>query len=89
MPNETTNQAGASAEHVPTLYEWAGGAARLQALTEVFYRKVKADPLLQPVFAHMDAHHPTYVANFSARSSEDRRTIRAKEAATRTWCGSI
>jgi hemoglobin len=64
MPDDTTNQAAASTEPVPTLYEWTGGAARLQALTAAFYRKVKADPLLQPLFAHMDAHHPTYVAQF-------------------------
>lgn len=49
---------------VPTLYEWAGGAAALTKLTECFYAKVGQDPLLQPVFAHMDAHHPQFVALF-------------------------
>jgi len=49
---------------VPSLYDWAGGAAALERLTDVFYRKVKADPLLQPVFAHMDERHPQYVAQF-------------------------
>lgn len=48
----------------PTLYEWAGGAAALERLTDLFYTKVKADPLLQPVFAQMDARHPHYVAQF-------------------------
>lgn len=49
---------------VPSLYDWAGGAAALERLTEIFYAKVKADPLLQPVFAHMDERHPQYVAQF-------------------------
>ena len=51
---------------VPTLYEWMGGLATLDRLTENFYRKVKADALLGPVFARMDAHHPQYVARFIA-----------------------
>ena len=51
-------------EQIPSLYEWAGGSAALQRLTEVFYAKVKADPLLAPVFAQMDEHHPQYVALF-------------------------
>ena len=50
----------------PTLYEWAGGMVKFDALTEAFYRKVKADELLAPVFAQMDAHHPQYVARFIA-----------------------
>jgi hemoglobin len=46
----------------PTLYEWAGGAAALDRLTEVFYRHVHADPLLAPVFAHVSPDHPHHVA---------------------------
>ena len=49
---------------VPSLYDWAGGAPALERLTEVFYRKVKADPSLQPVFAQMDERHPHHVAKF-------------------------
>jgi len=49
---------------VPSLYDWAGGAPALERLTEIFYRKVKADSLLQPVFAHMDERHPQHVAKF-------------------------
>lgn len=49
---------------IPTLFEWIGGAPALERLTDHFYKKVKADPLLGPVFAHMDAHHPHYVAQF-------------------------
>jgi hemoglobin len=49
---------------VPSLYDWAGGSAALERLTDVFYAKVKRDPLLQPVFAHMDANHPRHVAQF-------------------------
>jgi truncated hemoglobin YjbI len=46
----------------PTLYEWAGGAPALSRLTQVFYDRVRADPLLGPVFAEMSPHHPEYVA---------------------------
>lgn len=50
----------------PSLYDWAGGMAALEKLTEAFYGKVKADPLLQPVFEHMDPDHPQHVARFLA-----------------------
>ena len=49
---------------VPSLYDWAGGSAALERLTDVFYAKVRVDPLLQPVFEHMDANHPRHVAQF-------------------------
>jgi len=48
----------------PTLYDWAGGAPALARLAEHFYATVKADALLGPVFAHMDARHPRFVALF-------------------------
>ncbi len=47
---------------VPTLYEWAGGAPALDRLTSRFYEKVKADPLLEPLFAAMPDDHPHHVA---------------------------
>jgi hemoglobin len=47
---------------VPTLYEWAGGAPALDRLTSRFYQKVKADPLLEPLFAAMPDDHPHHVA---------------------------
>jgi hemoglobin len=37
----------------PTLYEWAGGDPALNRLTQVFYKRVRADPILAPVFAQM------------------------------------
>lgn len=46
----------------PTLFEWAGGAQALDRLTETFYALVKDDDLIGPLFAHMDPHHPAYVA---------------------------
>jgi hemoglobin len=55
-----------SSTDVPTLYEWAGGLPALERLTDVFYGKVRADPLLALVFAHMDARHPQCVARFLA-----------------------
>ena len=50
----------------PSLYEWAGGMGALLKLTDVFYTKVKLDPLLAPVFARMDPEHPQHVAKFLA-----------------------
>lgn len=50
----------------PTLYEWAGGGAAFERLTEVFYREVVKDEVLAPVFAHMDPQHAHYVAMWLA-----------------------
>jgi hemoglobin len=52
------------AKQVPTLFDWLGGAAALDRLTADFYVKVRVNPLLAPVFAHMDEKHPHYVAQF-------------------------
>lgn len=51
---------------IPTLYEWAGGLPALERLTDIFYQRVPDDPLLAPLFARMDAHHPRFVALFLA-----------------------
>lgn len=51
---------------VPTLYAWLGGMPALERLTEVFYARVAADPLLAPVFARMSPEHPRHVAQFLA-----------------------
>jgi hemoglobin len=51
---------------IPTLYDWLGGLPALQRLTERFYERVKDDPLLAPVFAHMSGEHPAHVAAFLA-----------------------
>ena len=48
----------------PTLYEWIGGADTLNKLTAEFYRRVRVDDLLKPVFANMDDEHPAHVAAF-------------------------
>jgi len=50
----------------PSLYEWAGGGEALTRLCEAFYREVRGDDLLGPVFAGMDAQHPRYVAMWLA-----------------------
>ncbi|WP_380168130.1 group II truncated hemoglobin [Jannaschia sp. R86511] len=49
---------------VPTLYDWAGGAPALHRLTEVFYDRVLADEVLEPVFRHMGPHHRAHVADW-------------------------
>jgi hemoglobin len=51
---------------IPTLYEWAGGIERLEALFKAFYERVPADPVLAPVFAQMSADHFEIVARFVA-----------------------
>jgi hemoglobin len=47
---------------MPTLYEWLGGAPALEKLFTRFYEKVPDEPLLAPLFAHMDPHHAQFVA---------------------------
>lgn len=51
---------------IPSLYQWCGGSAALQRLTERFYQRVREDALLAPVFAHMGGDHPAHVAAFLA-----------------------
>ncbi|WP_250008003.1 group II truncated hemoglobin [Actinoplanes sp. M2I2] len=46
----------------PSLFAWAGGLDALTTLCEAFYRLVRADDLLAPVFAGMSPDHPRYVA---------------------------
>jgi hemoglobin len=48
----------------PTLAAWAGGADALERLFTRFYERVKADPLLAPVFASMSPAHSQHVAAF-------------------------
>jgi len=51
-----------STDRTPTPYDWAGGSAAFDRLTEAFYARVRADPVLAPVFAHMPDDHPHHVA---------------------------
>lgn len=52
--------------NIPTLYEWAGGMAAFEEMTNVFYKKVLQDALLEPVFKHMSVKHQMHVAHFFA-----------------------
>ncbi|GLY65305.1 group II truncated hemoglobin [Amycolatopsis taiwanensis] len=54
------------ADGTPTIYDWAGGSAALNKLTEVFYGHVLADPILVPLFAGMADDHPRHVAMWLA-----------------------
>ena len=48
---------GSPPDSPPSLYQWAGGMPAIERLMDIFYRKVRADGLLAPLFAHMsDAH---------------------------------
>ncbi|MFG2119249.1 group II truncated hemoglobin [Streptomyces sp. NPDC048710] len=47
---------------VPTLYDWAGGAAAFSRLTSVFYDKVVKDDLLAPLFQDLAPGHASHVA---------------------------
>jgi len=58
------NQVTEGKKPVPSLYEWLGGAAVLNALMTKFYERVSADELLRPLFAEMPADHPKHVADF-------------------------
>jgi hemoglobin len=53
-----------SAKPVPTLFEWIGGTPAIEQLLNTFYQRVPGDPLLAPVFAHMDPAHARHVAAF-------------------------
>lgn len=48
----------------PTIFEAAGGSPAFEALTVRFYEKVKADPLLSPVFVSFTAEHAKNVATW-------------------------
>jgi hemoglobin len=56
----------AGEDRTPTLYEWAGGDEALERLTDAFYARVREDPLLEPLFGHMDPAHPRHVATWLA-----------------------
>ena len=51
---------------IPNLYEWAGGMQVFERLTEVFYKKVLKDDLLEPILKHIPPEHPKRVAHFIA-----------------------
>jgi len=38
----------------------------IERLMDSFYRKVRQDGVLAPLFAHMNAEHPRHVAHFVA-----------------------
>lgn len=57
---------GSNSMATPTLYEWAGAKPAFDRLTEVFYRRVRKDDVLGPVFAHMPDDHPSHVATWLA-----------------------
>ena len=48
----------------PTLFEWAGGQARLDELFTRFYEHVRQDDILRDVFSQMPADHARTVAGF-------------------------
>jgi hemoglobin len=51
-----------------SLYEHAGGEPGLHRLEELFYSKVLADPLLQPLFGEGQPHHVEHLTWFTAES---------------------
>lgn len=53
-------------ETVPTLYEWAGGMDKFEAWTDLFYKRVRNDSILEPVFRGMAPEHARHVAHFIA-----------------------
>jgi hemoglobin len=55
-----------SSDKTPSLFEWVGGMPALERLTARFYERIETHDVLAPIFAHMDAHHPHFVAQFLA-----------------------
>jgi len=51
---------------IPTLFKWAGGVQRLEALFMRFYERVSHDPILAPAFAGMPSSHFRTAAHFVA-----------------------
>ena len=51
-----------------TLYEHAGGEQGLRRFTDLFYRSVLADPLLQPLFGAGKPHHVAHLTAFTAET---------------------
>ncbi len=47
-----------------TLFDAAGGVARITEMTTAFYKKALVDPLLSPLFAKGDANHAKYLASW-------------------------
>ena len=64
---------------IPTLYEWAGGMTTFEKLTEVFYKKVLNDELLEPIFKHMSPQHQMHVAHFIAEVFGGPKTYSTEE----------
>jgi hemoglobin len=54
------------AKAVPTLFEWIGGMSAIERLMGLFYRRIRDDALLAPVFEHMAPEHADHVARFVA-----------------------
>ncbi|NUT38256.1 MAG: globin [Hamadaea sp.] len=50
------------------MFEHAGGEEALHRLEEVFYDKVLADPVLQPLFPHRQPQHVDHMTWFTAES---------------------
>jgi hemoglobin len=51
-----------------TLYEHCGGDQGLHRLEEIFYSKVLADPVLQPLFGEGQPHHVEHLTWFTAET---------------------
>jgi hemoglobin len=53
-----------AAKPIPTLADWAGGAAVFERLTRRFYERVLDDPTLEPVLRAIGPNHARHVAQF-------------------------
>lgn len=58
------------AVRLPTVYEALGGQEALERLMTAFYDGIlrDPDPILEPLFRHMDEHHPQHVATWLAET---------------------
>jgi hemoglobin len=83
----STLVAGPGGAAPPSLYEWAGGTEAFMKLCEAFYRLVRADDLLAPMFANMDPEHARYVASWLAEVFGGPATYTAEHGGYRHMVG--
>ncbi|MFG1917384.1 group II truncated hemoglobin [Micromonospora sp. NPDC048898] len=71
----------------PSLFEWAGGTDAFERLCAAFYRLVRSDDLLAPMFARMDPDHARYVAVWLAEVFGGPATYAAERGGYRQMVG--
>ncbi|MFF0153828.1 group II truncated hemoglobin [Micromonospora sp. NPDC005203] len=82
-----TGISGSGGAAPPSLYQWAGGVDAFGRLCAAFYRLVRSDDLLAPIFAHMDPAHAHHVAMWLAEVFGGPATYTAERGGYRHMLG--